>query len=235
MSLSEAAKSPSSQCAVARLFQASERSGAISISLLKVSTDCFSWRCCISAMPRIISSRCGPSGTTIHCSQIAASNDWIATGSVAVCSLANKVSSMVLLPPLCARTFAPSIRPSSAARQVRRRAMVILMQGGRLRPARRPVEELDGVHDRDAGARGDVADAAEVAGSDDIGLHALDIGDLAVAQAARQLGLQHLVGAGPAAADMALGHVLDDEPGVQKEFLGLLDHLLAVLHGTGRM
>src|ERR1700742_1040075 len=122
---------------------------------------------------------------------------------------------MVLLPPFCARTFAPSITPSSAARQERRRAMLILLKRSGLRPARRPVEQLDRVCNRNAGARGDVADAAEVAGGDDVGPNALDVGYLAVAQAARQLGLQHLIGAGPAAAEMALGHVLDDEPGVR--------------------
>src|SRR4029453_6862912 len=174
-------------------------------------------------MPRIINSRCGPSGTMTHCSQIAPSSDWIAMGSVAVCSLANKVSSMVLLPLVCASTFAPSITPSSAARQERRRAMTILIQVGRLRAARRPVEQLDrgcdrdaraageqlaGVRNRNAGARGDVADAAEISGGDDVRSKALDVGDLAVAQAARQLGLHHLVGAGPAAAEMPCGHLL---------------------------
>src|SRR5262245_16472645 len=152
-------------------------------------------------MPRIISSRCRPSGTMIHCSQIAASSDWIAMGSVAVCSLANKVSSMVLIPPFCASTLVPSIRPSSAARQVRRRAMLILLQCRGPRPAGRPVEQFDGVGDGNAGARGDVADAAEVAGSDDIGPDSLEVGDLSLAQPARQLGLQHLIGAGPAAAE----------------------------------
>src|SRR6266850_4553288 len=235
MSDSEAGKLPSSQWAVARLFQASERSGAISISLLKVSTEPFSWRCCISAMPRIISSRCRPSGTMVHCSQIAASRLWTATGSVAVCSLANKVSSMVLLPPFCASALIPSITPSSAAKQARKQVMAFLLQSRRPGSAGRPVEQLDGVCNRNASAAGNVADAAEVAGGDDVGPDALDIGDLAVAQAARQFGLQQLVGAGPTAADMALGHVLDDEARVAEQLLGLLDHLLAMLHRTGRM
>src|SRR5712671_2779223 len=134
----------------------------------------------------------------IHCSQIAASSDCTAMGSVAVRSLANKVSSMVLLPPFCASTLAPSITPSSAARQARRMLILVLVEGRRFGATRRPVEQLDRMCNRNASAAGDIADAAEIAGSDDVGPQALDVGDLAVAQTPREFGLQNLVGAGPA-------------------------------------
>src|SRR5260221_469185 len=145
------------------------------------------------------------------------------------------IYSLVTLPPFCASTLAPSITPSSAARQARRMLILVLIEGRRFGATRRPVEQLDRMCNRNASAGRDIADAAEIAGSDDIGLQALDVGDLAVAQTPREFGLQNLVGAGPAAADMTLGHVLDDETGVSQVRLGLLDHLLAVLHGAGRI
>src|SRR5271163_2217375 len=102
---------------------------------------------------------------------------------------------MVLLPPVCADTFVPSITPRSMARQARRMVMASLSQGRRFGTTGRPVEQLDGVCNRNASAAGEVADATEIARGDDVGPHAFDIGHLAVAQTARQLGLQHLVGA----------------------------------------
>ena len=50
----------------------------------------------------------------------------------------------------------------------------------------------------------DLRDAADVAGGDEVRPRPLDIGDLAGAQRAGDLGLQHVVGAGRAAADVAL-------------------------------
>jgi hypothetical protein len=88
---------------------------------------------------------------------------------------------------------------------------------------------------RNAGTRGDVADAAEVARRDHVGPHTLDVRDLGVAEPARQVGLQYLVGAGPAAAEVALGHVLHDEARVAQQLLRQRVELLAVLHRAGRM
>src|SRR5580693_6458047 len=115
---------------------------------------------------------------------------------------------MLLLPPFCAEAFVPSITPRSMARQARRMVMASLKQGRRLGAAGCPIEQLDGMCTRNASASRDIADAAEIAGGDDVGPHAFDVGDLAVAQAPRQLGLQHLVGAGPAATNVPLGHIL---------------------------
>ncbi len=59
------------------------------------------------------------------------------------------------------------------------------------------------------------------------------LADLAVAQAAGDLRLQDVVGAGRAAADVALGHVAHGEAGVGEQRLRLLADLLAVLHRAG--
>ncbi len=51
-----------------------------------------------------------------------------------------------------------------------------------LRTTRRPIEQLDRVHDRDAGAGRDLGYAADIAGGDDLRCHTLDVLHLAVAQ-----------------------------------------------------
>jgi hypothetical protein len=80
-----------------------------------------------------------------------------------------------------------------------------------------------------------MADAAEIAGRDQVGLHVGDVGDLAIAQPARQVGLEDLVGTGPAAAQVPLRHVLHDEACRAQQRLGRLGELLAVLHRAGRV
>ena len=105
----------------------------------------------------------------------------------------------------------------------------------RQRPAGRPVEQRCGMHDGNPGAGGDLGDAADVAGGDQIGAHALDVRDLAVAQPGRDHGLQQVVGAGRAAAEMPFGHVLHGEARLAQELLRLEPDLLAVLHRAGRM
>ena len=142
---------------------------------------------------------------------------------------------MVLLPLFCASAFAPSITPEQCGKASAKRHGSY-WQRRRLGPAGRPVEQLDGMDDRNAGARRRCCRCSRnCRRRSTSGLTLSMLADLAVAQAARQLGLQHLVGAGPAAAEMALGHVLHDEARVAQQLLGLLDHLLAVLHRAGRM
>ena len=237
MSDSEAGKLPSSQCTVARLFHASERSGAISISLVKVSTALFSslllhlgdaahHQLALLGIgrPWSIAPRSPPPGTGWP---------WDRSRSAAWRTGCRAWS---LLPPFCADTFAPSITPSKHGKASAKEGHGVL--NGRAAGFGPPVAQSSSSTVCTIGMpvpRRDIADAAEIAGGDDVGPQALDVGHLAVAQAARQLGLQHLVGAGPAAAEMALRHVLHDEARVAQQLLGLLDHFLAVLHGTGRM
>ena len=56
----------------------------------------------------------------------------------------------------------------------------------RLRPAIGPVEQFDGVDDRHPCAAGDLRDAADVAGGDDVGAGRRDVPHLAVAQLRRR-------------------------------------------------
>src|SRR5258708_19605079 len=104
---------------------------------------------------------------------------------------------MLLLPPFCAEAFVHSITPRSMARQARRRVMASLKQGRRLGPAGRPIEQFDGMCNRDASAVGDIADAAEVAGGDDVGPQAFDVAPLAVPQPPHPPRLQPPVGPPP--------------------------------------
>src|SRR5215204_1524239 len=96
----------------------------------------------------------------------------------------------------------------------------------RQRAAGRPVEEFDGVDDRDRGAACDLRHAADVAGSDQVRLHALNVGDFPRPQLPSDLRLEEIVGACRAAADVTLGHVLHAEAGLPQELLRLLADLL---------
>ena len=87
--------------------------------------------------------------------------------------------------------------------------------------------------DRQTGAVGDLGDAADIAGGNDIGAGRLDVRDLAVFQAGGDFGLQQIVGAGRAAADMALRHVLHGEAGPGQQRLRFGAQSLPVLHRAG--
>src|ERR1700726_3799715 len=74
----------------------------------------------------------------------------------------------------------------------------ISTEGGR-------VDQFDRVYDRNCGRRGDLRDAADIAGGDHIRLDARDIRDLAIAQGLRDVGLEDVVGSRRPAAEMRLG------------------------------
>ena len=61
----------------------------------------------------------------------------------------------------------------------------------------------------------------------------LDVGDLAVAKLRRELRLEHVVGAGGAAADVPLRNFLNLETGAAQQGAGRVLDALAVLHGAG--
>ena len=88
------------------------------------------------------------------------------------------------------------------------------------------------MHDRYRRVAGELGDAADIAGGDQIGAGQRDVGQLAVVQRGGQLRLQQIVGAGRAAAQMPFRHLDDLEAGGGEQGLGLAVDLLAVLQGT---
>src|ERR671918_2639549 len=104
-----------------------------------------------------------------------------------------------------------------------------LRERGWTRAAGGPIEQLDSMHDRRDAIR-ELDHAADVAGRDHVREDPRDVCELARAQLSGELGLEQVVGAGRAAADMALGDVLDREPRGLQQILGQGRDLLAVLH-----
>jgi Transposase DDE domain len=73
-------------------------------------------------------------------------------------------------------------------------------QGTGFRPTCRPVQQLHRVRDGKRGSAGDLSYAADVAGGDQVGCHALDVGHLPLQQPGRDLRLHQIVSTGGAAA-----------------------------------
>src|SRR6185312_10515759 len=84
------------------------------------------------------------------------------------------------------------------------------------RSARSPVEQLRGVHDRNAGAR-ELHDAADVARRDDVRTGAADVRELQLAKLCGNLRLQDVVSTRRAAAEMPLGNVAHVEAGALEQ------------------
>ncbi len=85
------------------------------------------------------------------------------------------------------------------------------------------------MHDRQRCLAGQLRDAADIAGGDEVGAGQRDIGELAVAQCRGELRLQQIVGAGGAAAQMAFRHLDHRETGGGEQGLGFLVDMLAML------
>ena len=109
-------------------------------------------------------------------------------------------------------------------------------QARRRRAARHPVEQLDRVHDRHAVAAPSWVMQPILPAAIRSGLVARMLASLRVAQPAGDLRLQHVVGAGRAAADMRLRR-LDArvKPARAQQRLRLGGDLLAVLQRAGRV
>src|SRR5712691_6699520 len=105
----------------------------------------------------------------------------------------------------------------------------------RKRPAGRPIEQLDGMNDRNQDSARNLGDTADASRRHDLRRGFGDVFDLAREEARGDVRLQHVVGAGRAAAKMTLGYVANDKPGLGEQLLRLTVDLLAVLHRTGRM
>jgi len=89
------------------------------------------------------------------------------------------------------------------------------------------------VRDRHRRVAGELRNASDIAGRDEIGAGQRDIGELAVAQGRGELRLQQIVSAGRAAAQMPFRHIDDREPGGREQCLGLAVDPLAVLQRAG--
>ena len=85
------------------------------------------------------------------------------------------------------------------------------------RAARGPVELLDGVDEGGGRAALELRHAADIGGHDHVGRDLGDIGELALAQLAREFGLEQIISAGRAAAEMTLGNLEDVEPGLVEQ------------------
>jgi hypothetical protein len=84
---------------------------------------------------------------------------------------------------------------------------MIAPQRFRLQPASGPVEEFDGMYDRNGGTGGKLGDAADIAGCDQIGPNGSYVGQLAIPQRGSDPRLQNVVGPRRAAAEMPFRHV----------------------------
>ncbi len=102
-------------------------------------------------------------------------------------------------------------------------------------PAGRPVEHLDGVDEGGRGAALKLHHAADIGGDDHFGLDLGDIGELPLAELPRKLGLEQIIGAGGAAAEMPLRDVQDVVAGLLEQVERQLGELLPVLERTGRV
>ena len=83
----------------------------------------------------------------------------------------------------------------------------------RLGTAGRPIQKLYRMHDRHVYPGGDLSNASDVAGCNDIGSRTFDIAHLAVAELPRNHRLQQVVGPGGAAADMGFRYIHNQKAG----------------------
>ena len=91
------------------------------------------------------------------------------------------------------------------------------------------------MNNRHSTARRDLRDTTKIACRDNFRRGLCDIGQFPVSQAGGDLRLQHIMGTGRPAAEMAFRHVLHGEPGSAQKSLRQAFDFLAVLHGTGRV
>src|ERR1700675_3226140 len=84
-----------------------------------------------------------------------------------------------------------------------------LSQSFRHGASSRPVEQFDGMDDGNSDCVGKLRHTTDIAAGNDLGIHRLDVRDLALLQLARKARLQNVVHARRAAAHEAVGR-LDD-------------------------
>src|SRR5580704_16591134 len=98
-----------------------------------------------------------------------------------------------------------------------------------------PIDQLDRMDGWKFSARRDLRHAADIASRNHIRSQSLDSPDFALAQPSCKVGLQNIVGAGRAAAQMTVRHVLHCEAKFCEQLLRLPVDALAVLQGARGM
>src|ERR1700734_3088731 len=93
----------------------------------------------------------------------------------------------------------------------------------------RPVDQLNRMDRRNRSARRDLRDATKIACCDHVRSQSLDSPDFKIAQPSCDVGLQNIVGAGRAAAQMTVGNIANNKAQPAEQFLRLPRHALAVL------
>src|SRR5271169_727195 len=84
-----------------------------------------------------------------------------------------------------------------------------------------PIDQLDRMDGWKLRARCDLRDAADIACGDHVRAQSLDSTDFALAQPPCEFGLEDIVGAGGAAAQMTFRHVLHHEAELGEQFFRL--------------
>src|SRR5271156_673070 len=98
-----------------------------------------------------------------------------------------------------------------------------------------PIDQLDRMDGWKFGARRDLRDAADIACRYHIRSQSLDSPDFAFAQPSCKVGLQNIVGAGRAAAQVTVRYVFDHEAELAEQLLRLPVDALAVLQRARRV
>ena len=104
-----------------------------------------------------------------------------------------------------------------------------------LRTARRPIEKLNRVHDRNRCTAGNLHHASDVARSNHVRLDRRDIGELSIAQSRRNIRLEDVVCPRRTATQMTLRYIFHHESALGKQFFRGLCDFLPVLQRAGRM
>src|ERR1700676_1725231 len=99
--------------------------------------------------------------------------------------------------------------------------------------ARRPIEKLNRVHDKKWRHPGNLNHASNIARSNHVRLDHRNIGDLSIAQSARNVRLENVVRPRRTATQMALGYIFHHESVLGKQFFRGLGDFLSVLQRTG--
>src|SRR6266852_8049944 len=101
--------------------------------------------------------------------------------------------------------------------------------------ARRPIEKLNRVHDRDRCTAGNLHHASDIARRNHVRLDRCDVGELSIAQSRRNVRLENVVSPRRTATQMSLWYIFHHESALGKQFFRGLCDFLSMLQRTGRV